>query len=144
MGQRDGFSAADIKRIRIMYECNGSGGSNMGGGSSSLPGKPIGTNKPIRPKPGSASGGGTKPIKPVKPVRPIKPIRPFRPAALSSNNNAGFGGDSGGNPFGSFISGAANQFMQGLGNIGNNLMGSIGFDEEGKGRSAPLAEKESV
>uniref|UniRef100_A0A336KAV7 Metalloendopeptidase n=1 Tax=Culicoides sonorensis TaxID=179676 RepID=A0A336KAV7_CULSO len=51
MGQRDGFSSADIQRLRIMYECNGAGGSNIGGGSKpSVPGRPIGTNKP-RPRP---------------------------------------------------------------------------------------------
>lgn len=124
MGQRDGFSAADIKRIKIMYECNGSGGSNMGGaGGSSPPGKPIGTNKP-RPKPKPGSSGGQKPIKPIKPIRPI---RPMRPAALSSNNGGGAGGN--------FFNNAAQSFMQGIGNLGQNLLGSIGFDEE-KGRSA--------
>lgn len=132
MGQRDAFSSIDIQRLRLMYECNGSGGSNMGGGSSSVPGKPIGTNKP-RPKP-SGAGSGTKPIKPIKPVRPIKPIRPFRPGALSSNN-PGFG-SGGGNPIGNFFGNAANTLMQGLGNMGNNLMGSIGFDEKEKGRSS--------
>lgn len=124
MGQRDGFSAADIKRIKIMYECNGSGGSSMGSGTSSLPGKPIGTNKPRpKPKPG-ASGSGSRP----KPVKPIRPIKPIRPASHSGNN----GGTAGGN----FFNNAAQSFMQGIGNLGSNLLNSIGLDENETGRSS--------
>lgn len=87
MGQRDGFAAADISRINIMYGC--SKGSSTGGGTGSRPppitggssGGGSGTYTTHKPRPGSSGG--------AKPIKPIRPIKPFRP--VKNQNRPGFG-----------------------------------------------------
>lgn len=121
MGQRDGFSAADIRRLNILYDCDkGSIGGNSGSGSYTRPPPIAGTTKPpvIRPpitqKP-SRPGG-------ISPIKPIKPIRPFRPSGNSVNSaRPGFGQ-------------AVANFW---GNIGQNIGNALGFNDNNNQTTVP-------
>ncbi|XP_052863722.1 hatching enzyme 1.2-like [Anopheles cruzii] len=58
MGQRSGFSASDLTKVRAMYKCSGSTSSSSSSSSSST---------------SSSSGGSSKPQRPIRPQRPSRP-----------------------------------------------------------------------
>lgn len=127
MGQRSGFSSADIKRLNILYDCGGSSGSSSGSskpesssGTYTKPPPTPGTRPPpiVKPskKPGGGGGGGIKPISPIKPIKPIRPVK--------NSSRPGFG------------QAVSNFFGNVAQNIGNAFQKPFGFDEHNQTESS--------